>query len=359
MRSWTSISCARCPDVDEQLAAEGYLYTIPRGRTIVRAIEVTAASERPVSQAPSILYDLYPGLPDLSSFPRTAWQRATAKVLREAPDRALGYPDGGGAIALRTALASYLRRVRGVVVSPERIVICSGFRQALALLIGTLQRQTATPIIGLEDPGLFEGPRIVEAAGGRWRAVPVDELGLKTDAVADNTLDAVLVMPAHQFPTGVPLAPERRAALASWATENRLVIEDDYDAEFRYDRAGLGAIQGLAPDHIAYAGTASKTLAPAVRLGWIVLPERLVEPVIEAKRLHGSGTAVLAQLAFAEMLNRGDYDRHLRQPSGASRRSGGAPPGKSDRRVPGHHGGLAGHKPGHHGAARASRRVGG
>jgi GntR family transcriptional regulator/MocR family aminotransferase len=168
-------------------------------------------------------------------------------------------------------------------------------------------------MIGLEDPGLFEGAAIVEAAGGRWQALPVDDLGLKTDALADTPLDAVLVMPAHQFPTGVPLAPERRAALASWTTETRLVIEDDYDAEYRYDRAALGAIQGLAPVHIAYAGTVSKTLAPAVRLGWIVLPERLVEPIVNAKRLHDSGTAILIQLAFAEMLNRGDYDRHLRR----------------------------------------------
>jgi GntR family transcriptional regulator / MocR family aminotransferase len=297
----------------EQLAAEGYLYTIPRGRTIVRAIEVTAVSVRRATKSPSILYDLYPGLPDLAHFPRAEWQRATAKVLREAPDSALGYPDGAGAIALRTALAAYLRRVRGVVASPERIVICSGFRQALALIVGALKRTTATPTIGLEDPGLFEGASIVEAAGGRWHAMPVDNRGLKTDMLPHTTVDAVLAMPAHQFPTGVPLAPERRAALASWTTETRLVIEDDYDAEYRYDRAALGALQGLAPNHIAYAGTVSKTLAPAVRLGWVVLPERLVEPIVNAKRLHDSGTAVLTQLAFAEMLNRGDYDRHLRK----------------------------------------------
>jgi GntR family transcriptional regulator/MocR family aminotransferase len=297
----------------EQLVAEGYLYTIPRGRTVVRGIEVTAMSERPAKRTSSILYDLYPGLPDLSYFPRTEWHRATTKVLREAPDSALGYPDGAGAIALRTALAAYLRRVRGVVASPDRIVICSGFRQALALVIGVLQRDTVTPTIGLEDPGLYEGVPIVEAAGGHCHPLPIDDLGVKTDALAQASLDAVLVMPAHQFPTGVSLAPQRRAALASWATENRLVIEDDYDAEFRYDRAALGALQGLAPDHIAYAGTVSKTLAPAVRLGWIVLPERLVDPVVNAKRLHDSGTATLSQLAFAEMLNRGDYDRHLRK----------------------------------------------
>jgi GntR family transcriptional regulator / MocR family aminotransferase len=297
----------------EQLAAEGYLYTIPRGRTIVRGVEVTAASEPPVKRGGAIRYDLYPGLPDLSYFPRAEWQRAMAKVLREAPHSALGYPDGAGAIALRTALAAYLQRVRGVVASPERIVICSGFRQALALIVAVLRPKSVPPTIGLEDPGLFEGVSIVEAAGGRWQTLPVDQRGLNTDALADRPLDAALVMPAHQFPTGVPLAPERRAALASWAAERRLVIEDDYDAEYRYNRPALGALQGLAPDHVAYAGTVSKTLAPAVRLGWIVLPERLVEPVINAKRLHDSGTATLPQLAFAEMLNRGDYDRHLRK----------------------------------------------
>jgi GntR family transcriptional regulator/MocR family aminotransferase len=291
----------------EQLAAEGYLATIPRGRTVVRGVAVASATDGSDAAEPPPLYDLYPGLPDLSYFPRAEWQRATAKVLRETPAEALGYPDPAGAPALRNALSAYLRRVRGVVAAPDRIVVCSGFRQALALIVGVL----GTPTVGLESPGMFDGAEIIEGAGGRWRPLGIDELGVRTDELGG--LDALLVMPAHQFPMGVALAPDRRAAVAEWAEGGRLAIEDDYDAEFRYDRAPLGALQGLAPDHVAYAGTVSKTLAPAVRLGWVVLPESLVGPVVEAKRLHDSGTAILPQLAFAEMLTRGDYDRHLRR----------------------------------------------
>jgi GntR family transcriptional regulator/MocR family aminotransferase len=255
----------------EQLVAEGYLSTVPRGRTIVSDVGTVAPPQPPATLEPPLLYDLRPGTPDLAGFPRAAWQRAHARALREAPDDALRYPDPAGAPELRVALADYLRRVRGVAAAAERIVICAGFRQALTLIVGVL-RSTGIPMVGLENPGLFEGRAIIEAAGGRCQPLPVDDRGLKTKSLAEHALDAVIVTPAHQFPTGVPLAPERRAALSAWAAEDRLVIEDDYDAEFRYDRAPLAALQGLAPEHVAYAGTISKTLSPGMRLGWVVLP---------------------------------------------------------------------------------------
>jgi GntR family transcriptional regulator/MocR family aminotransferase len=295
----------------EQLAAEGYLQTLPRGRTTVRGVDATSTRQPLVRRKPPPPYDLYPTTPDLTIFPRAAWQRAYTKALRAAPIHALRYPDPAGAVELRIALAAYLRRVRGVVASPERIMICSGFREGLGLLTEALLT-TRPPTVGLEEPGLYQGRAIVEAAGGRWQPLPVDEAGLVTDTLSMHHLDAVMVTPAHQFPTGFPLAAERRAALADWAAHGRVVLEDDYDAEFRYDRPPLAALQGLIPEHTAYAGSISKTLSPALRLGWMVLPATLVEPVVAAKRVRDAGRETLSQLALAEMLDRGEYDRHLR-----------------------------------------------
>ncbi|HEX6022700.1 MAG TPA: PLP-dependent aminotransferase family protein [Solirubrobacter sp.] len=291
-----------------QLAAEGYLATAPRSGTRVSELATGSAQAARTAAADAPWYDLRPGTPDLAGFPRTAWRRATTSVLRCTPDDALRYPDPRGHPELRRAVAAYVRRVRGVVCDEDRVVICSGVREALSLL-AAVRRGT----IGVEEPGLFEGAEIITAAGARVCAVPVDEDGLRTDRLLAADPDAVLVTPAHQFPTGVPLAAARRSELVAWARDGRLVIEDDYDAEYRYDRPPLQAVQGLAPDHVAYVGSVSKTLAPALRLGWLVLPPELVAPVTDAKRLRDGGTETLSQLALAHVLDSGDYDRHLRR----------------------------------------------
>jgi GntR family transcriptional regulator/MocR family aminotransferase len=234
--------------------------------------------------------------------------------MRSAPDGALGYPDARGHEELRRVLAGHLRRVRGVAAEPDSIVVCSGATQALALLA----RAMGGGRIAVEDPGLPLQRAVLAACASELVALGVDERGARVQELEQlsraRAIDAVLVTPAHQAPIGVALSRERRGALLDWArAADAVVIEDDYDAEFRYDRAPLAALQGLAPDRVVYLGTVSKTLAPALRLGWMVLPPRLLAAVIEQKALADAGTPTLEQLALAHLIERGDYDRHLRQ----------------------------------------------
>ena len=229
-------------------------------------------------------------------------------VLREVPDHALSYGQPHGAPALRMALAGYLARARGVVAQPERMVITSGAAQALALLAGVLGAR-GTPRIAVEDPSLPEHRDVLARRGADVVPVPVDDEGLRVDALQRTRATAVVVTAAHQMPLGVALSVDRRAALLAWGG---LVIEDDYDAEFRYDRAPLAALQGLAPEQVAYLGSASKTLAPGLRLGWLVLPADLTAEIAAEKRLADMGTDVIGQLALARLIESGAYDRHLR-----------------------------------------------
>lgn len=286
-----------------QLVAEGWLTARAGAGTVVsaRAEAVTGELARETSQ-PSFRYDLRTGSPDVSSFPRRAWAAALRRVLREAPDEALRLGDPRGRIELRAELAAYLGRARGVVATPDRIVICAGYVQALGLLTAVMGRTVA-----MEDPCLALHREVVSAAGKDVVPVAVDDGGAR---VEDLAAGAVVVTPAHQIGLGSTLAPDRRAVLASW---RGLVVEDDYDGEFRYDSRPVGALQALAPDHIVYAGTASKALSPALRIAWLVLPEHLVEPVVEAKRLADSASPALDQLALARLIATGELDRHLRR----------------------------------------------
>lgn len=301
-------------DAYAQLLAEGYLLARPGAGTFVAdgaGPHAPPAAERPT---PPLRFDFFPGYPDLATFPRRLWMRALRETLRDAPDRALGYPDPRGASALRRALAGHLRRVRGVAADPESIVVCSGAAQALALVGAELAGET----IAVEDPGLPAHHAILAAAGARLVPLEVDGEGARVEQLPAIGPAAVLVTPAHQSPTGVALSPPRRAALLAWAAETgSIVIEDDYDAEFRYDRAPVGAMQGLAPERVLYTGTVSKTLSPALRLGWMVVPARLHEGIAQRKLLADHGSPTLDQLALARLLESGAYDRHLR---GARRR---------------------------------------
>jgi GntR family transcriptional regulator / MocR family aminotransferase len=234
-------------------------------------------------------------------------------VLAELPASGLGYPDPGGAPALRAALAAYLGRVRGVIADPDLIVVTSGYGQALALLSRVLHDR-GVRTIAFEDPLNPEPTMVAAHAGLRPVGVPVDGAGLDVDALAASRAGAAVVTSAHQFPTGVVLAPERRTALLAWAAmRGGVVLEDDYDAEYRYDREPVGAMQALGPDLVAYAGSVSKTLAPGLRLGWLVAPRVLAGELVEAKRLDDHGSNVLDQLTLAELLGSGAYDRHLRR----------------------------------------------
>jgi GntR family transcriptional regulator/MocR family aminotransferase len=203
--------------------------------------------------------------------------------------------------------------VRGVVADPERVVITNGYTQGLGLVCRALATAGARRI-ALEDPSNPEDALVAIRAGLDPVRVGVDAGGTRLDDVMRVDPDALVLTPAHQHPTGVVLAGERREALLAWLRRrNAVVIEDDYDAEFRYDRAAVGALQGLDPDRVAYAGSASKTLAPALRLGWLVVPPALLESVTQEKLLADRGTARIEQYAFADFLNRGELDRHLRR----------------------------------------------
>jgi GntR family transcriptional regulator/MocR family aminotransferase len=302
-------------DAYAQLVAEGYLIA-RRGAGTYVADAASAASAPPREPSVRALqFDFFPGYPDLASFPRRQWLRAMRETLNETPPASLGYPDARGASELRDALAGHLRRVRGVVADPQRIVVCSGAAQALVLLA----RALGAPHLAVEDPGLPPHRAILAAHGARLSPLPVDAEGarvLELERIESRggRIDAVFVTPAHQSPCGVALAPARRAALLEWAGSRAgAVIEDDYDAEYRYDRAPLAALQGLAPDRVIYLGTASKTLAPALRLGWMVLPAHLLGPVVEQRNLADQGAPTLDQLALARLIESGAYDRHLRQ----------------------------------------------
>jgi GntR family transcriptional regulator / MocR family aminotransferase len=292
-----------------QLLAEGYLVARQGAGTYVAATGAVGDGAPAPPTTGAAQFDFFPGAPDLSSFPRTLWLRAMRDVLRSAPDRALAYPDARGAPELRSALSAYLRRVRGAVVEPDSIVVCSGATQGLALLGRALVARGASEI-DVEDPGLPPHRAVLEYAGLRVRGAAVDEQGVQVDALRAST---VLTTPAHQCPTGVVLSPSRRGELVRWAADGGIVIEDDYDAEFRYDRAPLGALQGLAPEHVVYMGTVSKTLAPGLRLGWLVLPQSLLDAVVQAKALDDLGCPALDQLVLARLLQTSAYDRHLRR----------------------------------------------
>jgi len=295
-----------------QLAAEGYLMVRPGAAPVVGAVPAGGGPPPPAPPPAPPRHDLRPGLPDLSAFPRAEWGRALRRTLRDVPDAELGYPDPAGHPRLRAALAGYLGRVRGVRASPDRIVVCGGVAEALRLTAFVLRERGVTAV-AVEDPSHVETQGQLVYGGLQPVHVAVDEQGLDPRAIPERA-GAVLVTPAHHFPSGVVMAPERRAALVAWARQTGgLIVEDDYDAEHRYDRAPVGAVQGLAPDHVVHVHSVSKTLAPALRLGWAVAPRPIAEALAEAKRRSDLGTPVLEQLALAELIERGELDRHLRR----------------------------------------------
>ena len=300
-------------EVYSQLVAEGWLTAQTGSGTSVaprRAPDPGArAAARPEVAAPH--YDLRAGGPDLSAFPRAAWLATARKVLAAAPDHLLGYPDPRGVPALRAALADYLARARGVTAHPAHIVICAGFTHGLAGVSRAL-RSAGRSTLAVEAYGHQAHRDIAAGQGLRLRPLPVDDMGAVIGEAAGA--DALLLTPAHQFPLGVTLHPRRRREAADWGG---VVIEDDYDGEFRYDRQPVGALQTLAPDRVIYAGTASKSLAPGLRLGWLVVPPWLLDAVIAEL---AAGPSALDQLTLAEFITSGGYDRQVRRARLAYRR---------------------------------------
>jgi GntR family transcriptional regulator / MocR family aminotransferase len=300
-----------------QLQAEGFL-TAQNGSATRVAAGALAPLQLPAkpSARPRLAVDFRPGVPDLTSFPRRDWVWALRESCRNATPTELGYGDPRGTEALREVLAGYLRRVRGVVADAEQIVICVGFAQGINLVLRSLEGDGIRRV-AIEDPGDNDYYEICNRLGIEAVAVPIDERGIDVDALAATGVRAVILTPTHQFPTGTALAPERRQALVSWACErDATIIEDDYDAEFRYDRDPVGSLQALAPARVALIGSASKSLAPALRLAWVVCPASLLEALSEDKRLSDRGSTALEQLALAALIESGRYDRQVRHMRG-------------------------------------------
>jgi GntR family transcriptional regulator / MocR family aminotransferase len=303
-------------DAYSQLAAEGYLVLRQGARPKVSeaaAVPRELSSSEPAGPPAVPRFDLRPRAPDVSRFPRAAWLRSLRQAVAEIADLDLLYGDPRGVGALRSALAEYLGRVRGVVADPARVVVTSGYSQGQGIVCRVLSARGATRI-AFEDPSHPEQRRVATSAGLEIVPVAVDQGGVRIEELEQADVDAVVLTPAHQHPTGAVLAGDRRLRLLEWLRErDAIAIEDDYDAEYRYDRAAVGALQGLEPDRIVYAGSVSKTLAPALRLGWLVVPEHLVDAVTDEKDLADCGTARIEQQAFASFLARGELDRHLRR----------------------------------------------
>jgi GntR family transcriptional regulator/MocR family aminotransferase len=296
-----------------QLGAEGYLRLRKNASPVVASGVGVAAPARTLAADPDWPHNLRPDLPDYGAFPRGEWLKSYRSAVRGAADGELAYGDVRGVAGLREALVGYLGRVRGVVGDTEHTFVCSGFAQAVNLVGGVLVRGGRRRI-AVEDPGHAVIREIVARSGLEPVPIPVDAGGIDVEAVAAAAPDAVLVTPAHQFPAGVVLAPERRGRLLAWAEQTvGLVIEDDFDAEYRYDRQPVGSLQGLMPERVVYCGTASKTLAPTLRLGWVVAPGELVQPLVDQVLHTVISPPRLEQLAFADFLLRGELDRHLRR----------------------------------------------
>lgn len=298
--------------VYQELIAEGWLAARQgSGTTVADVLSDRHAGSAPhaaPSPDPVYRHDFQLGQPTPALFPRTDWIAATRRAVAAAPDSAFAAGHAQGYRPLREALARYLARVRGVRTTADNIVVTTAVSHVAELLGRTLGGSIAVESYGLQLHG-----RLLERGGAQTIPIPIDEGGLQVDRLPDG-LTAVLCTPTHQFPTGVALEPGRRSALLEHARRTgMLVLEDDYDGELRYDRDPIGALQSLAPDLVLYLGSASKSLSPAVRIAWMVVPDRLLDSVIAAKGPREGTASIVDQMIFADLIESGAYDRHVRR----------------------------------------------
>jgi GntR family transcriptional regulator/MocR family aminotransferase len=299
-------------DVYAQLVEEGYLTSGRGAGTRVSDHLGVSPSLAVTGPSPLPVHDLRPGRPDVSNFPTRSWLAAVRRVLDSIPAEALGYGDPRGPVRARTAIVEYLTRVRGVRASADQVVLCTGYRQAAALVLAALAARGAGTV-ALEVPGMPALADQARRSGLTPALAPVDADGVVVDSLPDLHADLAVLTPAHQFPTGATLPARRRHELLRWARRSGgLILEDDYDGEFRYDRQMTGSLQGLGPDVVVYAGSASKALAPGLRLAWLVVPADLLPAIVRQKELADRHGDSLTQLAAAVMIESGAYDRHTR-----------------------------------------------
>ncbi|MDX3228030.1 PLP-dependent aminotransferase family protein [Streptomyces sp. ME19-01-6] len=351
-----------------RLTEDGHVAGRGRGGTVVVAAPVAAPPTPPTREPPGVRppvgalfaappgadvfdtmraaparIDLSPGLPDLASFPRTAWLRAERSVLTGLSAADLGYGDPRGTPALRLAVANWLARNRGIRADPADVLVVAGTAQALGL-IGQVLRADGIHQVAVEDPGSLGARQHLRHCALGTPPVPVDSEGVRVDALRATGSPAVLLTPAHQFPTGVVLGGERRRELMRWAGEGGLIVEDDYDAEHRYDRPPAPALRSMLADDVCYAGSVSKLLAPALRVGWVLAPPKYRDALVAAKRYADLGNAALPQLALARLMESGELERHLRRLRRRHRRRRDAMIGAIRAQLPGAvvHGAAAG-----------------
>lgn len=299
-------------EVYSQLVAEGYLEATQGAGTKVRSTPTSPLAKRSSRRA-RLNSAFTTGRPDPALFPRKEWLHSYRSAITDGADEALGHPEPQGRVELRTVLADYLARVRSVRCTADEIVICNGISQAIGITCRTIQARGSTSI-GVEDPCFDAHRRLIAACGLAAVPIAVDEHGIRTDRLIEAGVAAVLLAPAHSYPSGVVLSPERRSALADWARRHdALIIEDDYDAEFRFDRAPLSALHGLAPEHVVHAGSVSKVLSPALRIGWMAAPDWLVQNLVTTKFIEDVATDAFGQLALARFIATGAFARHIRK----------------------------------------------
>jgi len=298
-----------------QLVAEGYLQATTGVATTVRDIG-GAAVPRPLglpATQPRPRYDLTPGVPDLAGFPRTRWLEVYRRAVMQRPTGLLADRSPVGTIAARAVLTDYLARTRQVREDPTQVAVTTGSGASVGWLSRVLV-SLGHRRVGVEDPSWPCLRNAASRAGLEVVPIGVDHHGLQVTELADHPdVRVVITTPGHQFPLGVPLSPDRRFELIKWAERvGGVIIEDDYDAEFRYDRRPVGSLQGMAPDRVALVGSVSKSLGPMINLGWVIIPQWLIMKILADDLDAGIGPSVFGFEAFATMISEGWYERHLR-----------------------------------------------
>ncbi|GAB3915248.1 GntR family transcriptional regulator [Microlunatus endophyticus] len=298
-----------------QLVAEGYLQATTGSATTVRDLGGVAplGPLGPPPSRPRPRYDLTPGFGDVSMFPRTRWLEAYRRAVMDRPTAMLADRSPVGTLSARTVLTDYLLRARQVREDPTQVVITTGAGASVGWISRVLHTLSHRRI-GVEDPSWSGLRDTAERAGLEMVPIGVDDQGLRVRELDDHPdVRVVLCTPTHQFPLGVALSPDRRLELIKWADRvDGVIIEDDYDAEFRYDRRPVGSLQGMAPDRVVLVGSVSQSLGPMINVGWAILPQWLIMRILADGLDAGTGPSVFGFEALSIMIAEGWYERHLR-----------------------------------------------